>query len=192
MTESESYPKFVKNSAEGEDKFPEKAQGKLAQAIANLISNKEPKSKIIGLEGEWGSGKSNVIQMIENLLQDSHHVYIHDVWSFQEDLQRRTFLESLTTNLCNAQKDDSAPFLTNTGKWNEKLKTLLAKKKETTVDVIPVFSPGFLFVIGCVVLWTIAGDFTGPIYLVNDGEIHKRLWVLLIAILGYFIFSWIP
>jgi hypothetical protein len=181
-----SYPRFVNNSADGQDKFPEKSQGKVAKTIAELISKKEPKSKIIGLEGEWGSGKTNVIRMIESQLKKTHHLYIHDVWSYQEDLQRRTFLESLTSDLLKGEE----PFLLKKNHWETKLKELLAKTRVTTTDTIPVFSPGFLFVICCIVLWTIAGDFSGPMYLSSEsGELHKRAYVLIIALIGYLYFS---
>jgi len=109
---------------------------------------------------------------------------MHDVWSFQEDLQRRTFLESLTTDLLN----EDNPFLLNRNRiWTEELKKLLAKSKNTTTETTPVFSPGFLFVICLIVLWTIAGDFSGPIYL-DGGEIHKRGWVAILGLAGYLFF----
>ncbi len=187
---SSEYPRFVPNNAEGEDKFKEQAHSKLSKAISELISKKEPKSKILGLEGGWGSGKSNIIRLVEKKLLNTHHVYIHDVWGFQEDLQRRTFLESLTTDLCYPKKKDAPAFLLNKPKWDEELKKLLARTQVTTTDVIPVFSPGFMFVICWIVLWTISGDFVGPIYIGGGGEIHKRMWVLLFGIVGYLIFSW--
>ena len=103
------YPRFIANFPDGNDKFAEKAQEKVAIAISERILSKDCQSNIIGLEGEWGSGKSNVIKIIETKLSKSHHMYVHDVWSFQEDLQRRTFLESLTTHLCQA-KNNEKPF----------------------------------------------------------------------------------
>ena len=93
---------------------------------------------IIGVEGSWGSGKSNMIRILkENYLSDSHYFFEYDAWGHQEDLQRRSFLETLTNCLVDKK------ILTGTSKvelkngdfknvsWRKKLDYLLARKFET-------------------------------------------------------------
>ena len=58
---------FIKNQPLGEDLFKNKSQEKTALVISEKIIN-EPEFKIIGIDGEWGSGISNLVQLIENKL----------------------------------------------------------------------------------------------------------------------------
>lgn len=56
--------------------------------------------RIIGLEGKWGSGKSNVVENIKKHLDgEGYHTFTYDAWGHQEDLQRRSILETLTNDL---------------------------------------------------------------------------------------------
>ena len=55
--------------------------------------------RIIGIEGIWGSGKSNVVKMLERELSDDYYFFEYDAWGHQEDLQRRSILELLTSKL---------------------------------------------------------------------------------------------
>lgn len=64
------YPHFLNPQPKGEDKFEGKSQVRLVESISGYILNIDsqegtaPKMpRIIGLEGEWGSGKSNVIEL---------------------------------------------------------------------------------------------------------------------------------
>lgn len=82
---------------------------RLAEAIAHLVTS-EHGGKCIGLEGEWGSGKSTVIRLVRNELDpdEPNHdtpnvvqpaantlVMVFDAWAHQGDPLRRTFLEKL-------------------------------------------------------------------------------------------------
>ena len=55
---------FIKNQPLGEDLFSNKSQDKIATVISDKII-KEHDFKIIGIDGEWGSGKSNLVKLIE-------------------------------------------------------------------------------------------------------------------------------
>ena len=58
--------------------------------------------RILGIEGSWGSGKSNVVNMIEReLSKEGYFTFTYDAWGHQEDLQRRSILETMATNLIN-------------------------------------------------------------------------------------------
>ena len=133
MAKEKTKPQYVNSTPLGEDLFNGKSQETIANSIAELIKTKNIQGKLIGLEGVWGSGKSNLIKILEKLFEKTHHVFTYDAWGYQEDLQRRSFLEGLTENLTKNKiiKSDG---------WNLKLKNLLARKRETNTRTIPRLS----------------------------------------------------
>lgn len=139
-TEIKNY-NFIKNQPLGEDLFKNKSQEKTALVISEKIIN-DPEFKIIGIDGEWGSGKSNLVRLIEKKLEKSHKFFVYDVWGHQEDEQRKSILVELTDFIKN-EKD----LLKKGNKkiWDNKLKFLLAKSKETTTINQPYLSVGFIF-----------------------------------------------
>ncbi len=136
---------YIKDKPCGLDLFDSSAHQKTADAIEQVIKNKGMKIDIIGLEGDWGSGKSNVVEIIRNSLESTHHFFIYDAWGHQEDLQRRSFLEELTQDLCDCE------ILKNISKWEEKLEDLLSKKTKNITKTVPKLNQQF-FVIFIVVL----------------------------------------
>ena len=152
------YPRFISNKPCGIDKFEGKSQEKLTNAIANHIvftdsdNNTQNLSRIIGLEGGWGVGKSNVIKQIKTHRQiiDNYCLFEYDAWGHQEDLQRRSFLEILTAELIenNLLSGDTEINIkggeTRQVSWNEKLKYLLARKTETSTEKRPKLSVGII------------------------------------------------
>jgi hypothetical protein len=96
-------PEFISNNASGEDLLENQPHESVAKLLFEIITNKEGKysrldNHVVGLEGEWGSGKTNVIKNLEAKLEN-FVVFNYDVWGHQEDLTRRTFLEELTDKL---------------------------------------------------------------------------------------------
>lgn len=163
-----NYPQFISNLPCGEDYTEGKPQERLAVAIAEHIISTDSKDenklpRIIGLKGEWGTGKSNVIKILDKpneKLQEAHtvlkqikeeyHIFEYDAWGYQEDLQRRSFLETLTSKLL------KEGFLSESEKveswetkkpitWKKKLEELLAHKRITDNKSIPVFNGGALW-----------------------------------------------
>lgn len=139
-TEIKNY-NFIKNQPLGEDLFKNKSQEKTALVISEKIIN-EPEFKIIGIDGEWGSGKSNLVRLIENKLEKSHKFFVYDVWGHQEDEQRKSILVELTDFIKN---ETDLLKKGNEKIWDNKLKFLLAKSKETTTINQPYLSVGFIF-----------------------------------------------
>lgn len=137
MVKSKNSPKFISNSAVGEDLLSGKAHERIADTIQRLILNKNSETKIIGLDGPWGSGKSTVIKLIESKLATTHHVFVHDAWGHQEDLNRRAFLEGLVSSLVEQQQLEEEI-------WNEKLEYLLAKRSKTKTSTVPKLSNGII------------------------------------------------
>jgi len=74
---------------------------KVADAISSLILSENEGGKTIGVEGEWGAGKSTVIKLIESSLSKNNDilVFLFDAWAHRDDPLRRTFLESLITQI---------------------------------------------------------------------------------------------
>jgi len=155
----ENKIQYISNKPIGKDFFAGKSHEKIASSIEEHIIDESNSMKVIGLEGEWGSGKSNIIEIIKNKLSGSHYVYIYDSWGHQEDSQRRAFLEEMTEEL---EENDllakKTEYKNINGKtlnisWQEKIKFLLARKKETNKKTIPKLSIG-LIIIGLIVVLT--------------------------------------
>ena len=76
-----------------------------AQALQNAISAGAPNKEafVIGLFGEWGSGKSSIIKTTQSLLQKDKKNKIkfitYDAWKYAQDSFRRMFLFQIQKNL---------------------------------------------------------------------------------------------
>lgn len=130
------YPKFISNSPCAEDLFEGKAHQNIAQSIANILKNNKD-CHIIGIEGEWGSGKSNLVKLVEKDIEQTiskdkqkYHFFLYDAWGFQNDFQRRSILENLTTYLVDNEN------LLDSRKWNGKLLKLLSRKRNIGSKVV--------------------------------------------------------
>lgn len=164
------FPKFLPNKPCGVDKFEGKSQERLTNAIASHIINIDKKnnsqflSRIIGLEGGWGIGKSNVIKQLKSLetIKDNYFLFEYDAWGHQEDLQRRSFLETLTAELIEKDILTGKTEIAIKGggirkvTWKEKLKFLLARKTEISTEKHPKLSPGIITFILVTIFTSIA------------------------------------
>ena len=124
-----------------DDLFEGGAHRKLAIEISDEIRN-DDNCTIIGIDGGWGSGKSNLVGMIQKELSNGmngskYHFFTYDAWGHQTDLQRRTILEELTSDLVKGQM----PIL-DENSWKDSLESLLAKKKHTSTKTIPAIGIG--------------------------------------------------
>ena len=154
MTDTETQnklpaPVFIDTNPLGQDLFVGNAHTNTAQRIADVIRLNKSKNKLLGIDGAWGSGKSNLIKMIEATLDDTHHFFYYDAWGHQEDLHRRSFLQELTERLHKNGIIDQKV-------WGQKLKELLARKREKNTKTIPRVSQGILWTALIVVLTPIA------------------------------------
>lgn len=143
-------PKFISNAPHGTDKYEGQSGVRVAEAIKNhIIGDEEKLSKIIGLDGSWGSGKSNIIKILKKEMADDYFVFEYDAWGHQEDLQRRSFLETLTTTLVkepNLLERQTTVSIRAGDKrsvtWEKKLRYLLARKIETETTSYPKIGAG--------------------------------------------------
>ena len=172
MGENTKYT-FIKNQPLGEDLFENKSQDKIATVISDKII-KEPDFKIIGIDGEWGSGKSNLVKLIEKKLKKTHKFFVYDVWGHQEDEQRKSILIELTEFI-----KSERILVEKKNNWDNKLKLLLAKSKETKTINQPYLSVGFIFSLLSIIYIPTVNVFKDT--MVDFFEIKKLYWKILIV-----------
>ena len=185
-----SFPKFIQNQPSGLDKFDGASHTKLAKAIAQqIIKNdalppNDALPKIIGIQGEWGAGKTNVVRLLEKELSGRYYFFEYDAWGHQEDLQRRSILELLTAKLIEDNflsgkatvkikggRDDTVS-------WPEKLKLLLARKTETRTEKYPRINGGIAVAFLVAMLTPIT---TYVAYTIKS--LSNELWLLILSVL---------
>jgi hypothetical protein len=95
MTANTCRTFLISDLPSAEDEFG--SHQRLADAVLDLILSEKEGGKTIGVEGDWGSGKSTVINLINAKLskEDENLVFLFDAWAHHDDPLRRTFLESL-------------------------------------------------------------------------------------------------
>ena len=140
--------KFLSKKICADDLFEGESHKGIAQKIAHILRGDE--CKIIGIDGEWGSGKSNLVSLIQKQLNDTEGkskpfvTFVYDVWGHQTDLQRRTILEELTYFLVKGDGKTLQKGILDSQYWENKLNNLLAKKVATTTKTIPKLSVGII------------------------------------------------
>lgn len=131
---------FISNTPQGKDFFEGKSQHLVASAIFDSLSSCDNLPHIIGLEGEWGSGKSNVIKQLSDIpnFSQKYKLFTYDAWGHQEDLQRRSILEVLTTQLIKDKSLEGNGIVrlrngeVKEDNWSNLLSFLLSNKTITT------------------------------------------------------------
>jgi hypothetical protein len=171
-------PNFLKNTPIGDDLFEGKSQEKIGVVIADIIKNKN--FQIIGIDGAWGTGKSNLVKIVEKKLSD-YKFFIYDVWGHQEDDQRKAILVELTEFISGKENN----IIANNTKWEDKLKKLLSKEKEVTTINRPYLSVGFIFSLFSIIYVPTVNVFKDS--MVDFFGIEKLFWKLVLVIFPIFI-----
>lgn len=100
--------KYLSTWPKGEDLSGKKPQKTISEAIANHVIDYDDEHyeggcmpRVIGVEGKWGCGKSNVIKILNDneKLNEQYHVLEFDAWSYQEDDYRISLMEHITARL---------------------------------------------------------------------------------------------
>lgn len=173
-----------------EDAFEGRSHQHIAEQIVRIIKD-DADRHIIGIEGGWGSGKSNLISLVNKGLngdtvydKDFNHkdstfpFFVYDAWGHQADFQRRAILEELTHDLTLVKN------ILDEEKWKRKLQELLAKRRKTTTKEVPRLGVGFIVSIILTILT--------PLVVFLVGLVPDDLWWLkvIVALLPYLIGIW--
>jgi len=170
-----NYISVLSKELPGEDLF----EGKSHELIANTILEqiKIGKSKLIGIEGKWGSGKSNILKIIQKKIEESglkqeFVFFSYNTWLHQNDLHRRVIpaelyekIKAQKTGISKSQKDE----------LSKNLRILLGTITETTINRIPRFSWGMIILIIEIVLLPILNASFGKAYEKNDISMCKYI-----------------
>jgi len=144
-------PNYISSSPSGEDLFEGKSHEKISNTIFELIKEKSLPNNVIGIEGKWGSGKSNVVSILNkkfNDIKSDYFFFTYDAWGHQEDLTRRTFLEGLISSLKAEKK-----FKGNVD-WTRELNKLLAKKSIKNTTKFPKIKFYWILVMASILLFS--------------------------------------
>ena len=160
------YPRLLSNHACGEDLFEGKSHELIAKRIAQTIAE-DASVHAIGLDGDWGSGKSNVIEQVRKFSNQQHDlIFVYDAWAYQTDPQKRSILENIIGFLSNQTLNGENVFKGE--EWEEKKRSLLAKRVETDVVETPRWGIGVIVAVLLIVLT--------PLFEYIAGDIIKGVW----------------
>ena len=178
--ERELSYKFLQNVPIGKDLFEGKSQEKIAGVISENIENGE--FQIIGIDGGWGTGKSNLVKIVEKELikkKKGYNFFIYDVWGHQGDDQRKAILVELTDFITKEKQ------VKDTEGWEKKLKKLLGKERDITTLNFPYLSVGFIFTLFSIVYIPAISVFKDSIK--DFFGIETLFWKLLLVLFPIFI-----
>lgn len=197
MANNEQYPRFIPDKPTGDDVFEGQSQTNLANNICEYIRSNDSASsrgreqmpRIIGLEGKWGSGKSNVVEKIKkDLEREGYYTFTYDAWGHQEDLQRRSILETLTNALIEDKVLEGKVKIkmrngeSKEAEWKDQLSLLLSNKTTTIIKSQPQLSGSAIWGISLVGLFVISTTIMGHMIDVTDALL-SRCWIIFIDIL---------
>lgn len=192
MRTKREYPRFIPDRPVGDDLFKGQSQTHLATRICEYIESNDLKNstdetlmpRIIGIEGRWGAGKSNVVRKIErNLIEKGYYTFTYDAWGHQEDLQRRSILETLTNKLLdeNILNGEVSIKMRNgklhKAKWEDQLSLLLSNKTTTITKSQPQLSTSAIWGIILIGMFTVLRLIVGQ--LIDNKEISFPIWTAL-------------
>ena len=167
MTEKKesTKPRFIQVLPEGEDLFEGQSHKRIADSLFSLIKEKAIPNNVIGLEGKWGAGKSNIIKILETKFVEAKEDYVfytYDTWAHQEDLTRRTFLDGLIADLKFKKKFKKyydADDLT---------KRVLSRVTKTKIDKQPKIKLFYLFLLIGAFLFTLGNSLYNDFFMEWD------------------------
>lgn len=174
--------KYISKAPCGKDLFAGKVHERTAEQIASQLLSADT-SLMIGIDGGWGTGKSNLIRMIELEVSKSKDegkkntlFFTYDAWGHQNDMPRRSILEELTSKITESNILGEK----ETKEWKKKLKILMSQRREVSTKSVPKVSTGIL-VLSLVFILT-------PVFSTVSEVIPAEcspMWKLLVTILPF-------
>ncbi len=174
------YPRIVSTAPCNEDWLAGQSHKRIASKVADIILD-ESQHGIIGIDGGWGSGKSNLVGMAQEVIKErikdnkekiKYEFVTFDAWAHHTDYLRRSLLEEFVNELTIEKNLLSS-------KWNDSLDMVLARVKEVDMkqtvklnefvigtSILSILTPlialifdkpAFYYVMGAVYLLMIAG-----------------------------------
>lgn len=187
-----SQTNYLSTFPTGDDLSGLKPQKAICVAIARHIveCDKEHADggimpRVIGLEGKWGSGKSNVIKQLgsQELLKNDYAVIEFDAWAYQEDEYRISLMEHVTNML-----SKTCPQKSNALK--ELIRKTLSKHEYEDVKFEPHFSGLLLFLLGTIAFTSLFG-FILSWFPDNDHYRWCRLLFVVVPWIVLSIYAWL-
>ena len=107
---------------------------RIANAIATIVLN-EPGGRFIALEGQWGSGKTTVVNILMRMLSHQKNLTLvpFDAWSHENDPLRRVFIETLVEHFGELKWIDR-------NKWDRRVGELGGQRETKTSTSTPQFT----------------------------------------------------
>ncbi|MEL0650431.1 P-loop NTPase fold protein [Algibacter sp. TI.3.09] len=177
-------PVYIASSPTGEDLFESKSHEKISQTIFELIREKSLPNNVIGLEGEWGSGKSNVVSILNSKftkLNSDYFFFTYDAWGHQEDLTRKTFLEELISDLKKKNKFKDAI------DWDKQLQRLLSKTSLKTTEKFPKIKFYWILIMGSILLFSFLDILNQDFFSTRDFISCYQAPILKLILIKYFL-----
>lgn len=161
----------------------------VSENIYQLIQS-SAKGITVGLEGSWGSGKSTVINLLRNKLQDNSEgnclFFMFDAWAHDGDPLRRIFLESLINEIDPEGADETLRELSGriTGR-NKTVKTQSTRSASKFGKLLSVFA--LTIPLGSALIGKVNYDLLSPPWGQGESTIYWQFIFGLILCLSPFI-----
>lgn len=88
-----TFPKYLLDKPSKDDEFESQSHQRAADCLIQILDSNANEKKIIGLEGEWGSGKSSIIDIAKKGLGEKYHIFNFDLSGQNQELFKQGFLE---------------------------------------------------------------------------------------------------
>lgn len=155
---SNPSPKLINDAPAVEDRLG--AHKRIADTLCEIVTSNKG-GKTIALEGEWGAGKSTVVNLMTQSLEESKDfkVVIYDAWVHSGDPLRRAFLNSVIDALLENKwlKDESY--------WTSTKEQLSRRKKDSEKKSTPIFTPFGQILLLFMLLLPLAGVVFSGLYM---------------------------
>ena len=182
---------YLSTWPKGEDLSGLKPQRAISDAIIKHIVDYDSKHtdggimpRVIGLEGKWGSGKSNVIKQLgENKsLANCYHLIEFDAWAYQEDEYRISLMEHITNKLSQHQPEKA-------GDYSQLLRKALSLEEYEVTKFEPHVSGLLFWLIGTIAFTSLFG-FILSLFPDNDHYRWCRLFFIVVPWIILSIYTW--